>query len=123
MNAGLQNPHRVCIAGASGRMGQMLVDAVRASGDCVLSGALDIPASPAIGLDAGAFGGQATGVTITGDLAAGLAGSRFLIDFTRPEGTLEHLAECVKQGVNVVIGTTGFTEEQKAQIAEASPAI
>ena len=67
-----QNLHRVCIAGASGRMGQMLVDAVRASGDCVLSGALDIPASPAIGLDAGAFGGQATGVAITADLAAGL---------------------------------------------------
>ena len=65
-----QNLHRVCIAGASGRMGQMLVDAVRASGDCVLSGALDVPGSPAIGLDAGAFGGQATGVAITADLAA-----------------------------------------------------
>ena len=118
-----QNLHRVCIAGASGRMGQMLVDAVRASGDCVLSGALDVPTSPAIGLDAGAFGGQATGVTITADLAAGLKGSQCLIDFTRPEGTLAHLRECVKQGVNVVIGTTGFSEEQKAQIAEASKSI
>ena len=115
--------HRVCIAGASGRMGQMLVDAVRASGDCVLAGALDIPASPAIGLDAGAFGGQATGVAITADLVAGLSGSQVLIDFTRPEGTMAHLRACVQQGVNLVIGTTGFTEVQKAEIAEASKSI
>ena len=123
MSAANLSPHRVCIAGASGRMGQMLIDAVRASDDCVLSGALDIPASPAIGLDAGAYGGQATGVAITADIAAGLAGSQFLIDFTRPEGTLAHLRECVRLGVNVVIGTTGFTDAQKAEIAEASKSI
>jgi 4-hydroxy-tetrahydrodipicolinate reductase len=123
MSATPDNRHRVCIAGASGRMGQMLVDAVRASGDCVLTGALDVPASPAIGLDAGAFGGQATGVAITADLVVGLSGSQVLIDFTRPEGTLAHLRACVQQGVNVVIGTTGFTDEQKAQIAEASKSI
>jgi len=117
----MSNPmFRVCVAGASGRMGQMLVDAVRHSGDCVLSGALDIAASPAIGQDAGASSGQPTGVAITADLATGLAGSQFLIDFTRPEGTLAHLQECVKHGVNVVIGTTGFTEAQKAEIAEAA---
>lgn len=123
MSAASQSPLRVCIAGASGRMGQMLIDAVRSSDDCVLAGALDIPSSPAIGLDAGAYGGQTTGVAITGDIAAGLAGCQFLIDFTRPEGTLEHLRECVRQGVNVVIGTTGFTEAQKAEIAEASKSI
>ena len=120
----MSNPmYRVCVAGASGRMGQMLVDAVRHSGDCVLSGALDIAASPAIGQDAGAPSGQPTGVSITADLATGLAGSQFLIDFTRPEGTLAHLQECVKHGVNVVIGTTGFTEAQKAEIAEAAKRI
>ncbi|MEZ5644917.1 MAG: 4-hydroxy-tetrahydrodipicolinate reductase [Burkholderiaceae bacterium] len=115
--------HRVCVAGASGRMGQMLVDAVRHSGDCVLTGALDMAGSPAVGQDAGAFGGQSTGVAITADLAAGLAASRYLIDFTRPEGTMLHLRECVKQGVNLVIGTTGFSEAQKAEIAEASRSI
>jgi len=98
-------------------MGQMLVEAVRASGDCVLSGALDIAGSPAIGQDAGAFSGQASGVAITADLAAGLSGSQFLIDFTRPEGTLAHLRECQRHGVGVVIGTTGFSEAQKAEIA------
>ena len=112
--------HRVCVAGASGRMGQMLIDAVRAADDCVLSGALDIAASPAIGQDAGAYAGQALGVAITADVAAGLQSSQALIDFTRPEGTLVHLRECVKQRVNLVIGTTGFTEAQKAEIAEAS---
>lgn len=112
--------HRVCVAGASGRMGQMLIDAVRAADDCVLSGALDIPSSPAVGLDAGAYAGQALGVAITADVAAGLQGSHALIDFTRPEGTLLHLRECVKQGVNLVIGTTGFTDAQKAEIAEAA---
>ena len=112
--------HRICVAGASGRMGQMLIDAVRAADDCVLSGALDIPASPAIGQDAGAYAGQPLGVAITADVAAGLQGSQVLIDFTRPEGTLQHLRECVKQRVNLVIGTTGFTDAQKAEIAEAA---
>ncbi|MFN3496622.1 MAG: 4-hydroxy-tetrahydrodipicolinate reductase, partial [Hydrogenophaga sp.] len=115
--------HRVCIAGASGRMGQMLVDAVRSSGDCQLTGALDVATSPTLGQDAAAFAGHASGVTITSDLAAGLSGSQCLIDFTRPEGTLAHMRECVKLGVNLVIGTTGFTEEQKEAITEASASI
>jgi 4-hydroxy-tetrahydrodipicolinate reductase len=114
---------RVCVAGASGRMGQMLVDAVRASGDCVLSGALDMATSPTLGQDAGAFAGQATGVTITADLHQGLADSHCLIDFTRPEGTLAHLRACVQHGVNAVIGTTGFSDAQKAEIAEAAKTI
>ena len=114
---------RVCIAGASGRMGRMLIEAVRASGDCTLAGALDVAGSPAIGQDAGAYAGQATGVAITADLVAGLRGSHCLIDFTRPEGTMAHLDACVAEGVNLVIGTTGFSDEQKARIAEAAQRI
>jgi 4-hydroxy-tetrahydrodipicolinate reductase len=110
--------HKIAIAGASGRMGHMLIDAVRATDDCVLSGALDIAASPAIGQDAGAFAGQATGVLITSDLRSGLQNSQVLIDFTRPEGTLAHLQVCRELGVAAVIGTTGFTDAQKAEIAE-----
>ena len=110
----------IAIAGASGRMGQMLIEAVRAADDCVLSGALDIAASPAIGLDAGAFAGQTTGVLISADIAQGLKNSRVLIDFTRPEGTMAHLAVCRANGVAMVIGTTGFTDSQKAEIAEAA---
>ena len=112
--------HRIAIAGASGRMGQMLIDAVRAADDCTLTGALDIAASPAIGKDAGSFSGQPTGVLITADLKAGLANSQVLIDFTRPEGTMEHLKVCRALGVAMVIGTTGFTEAQKAEIDAAA---
>jgi 4-hydroxy-tetrahydrodipicolinate reductase len=101
-------------------MGQMLIDAIRAADDCSLSGALDVVGSPAIGKDAGASSGQPTGTLITADLHAGLANSQVLIDFTRPEGTLAHLKVCREIGVSLVIGTTGFTEAQKAEIAEAS---
>ena len=112
--------HKIAIAGASGRMGQMLIEAVCAADDCVLSGALDIAASPGIGLDAGAFAGQRTGVVIHSDLRQGLEDSQVLIDFTRPEGTLQHLKVCRELGVAAVIGTTGFSDAQKAEIAKAA---
>nr|CBA31151.1 Dihydrodipicolinate reductase [Curvibacter putative symbiont of Hydra magnipapillata] len=115
--------HTIAIAGASGRMGQMLIDAVRAADDCSLAGALDIAGSPSLGLDAGAFSGQATGVLITADVREGLKNSQALIDFTRPEGTLAHLQVCRELGVAAVIGTTGFTDEQKAEIAEIAKSI
>ncbi|MGZ5156338.1 MAG: 4-hydroxy-tetrahydrodipicolinate reductase [Caldimonas sp.] len=117
--AALAPAGRLCIAvaGASGRMGRMLVEAVTASPDLQLSGALEVGASPAIGSDATAFLGRDSGVRIGADVAAGLAGADVLIDFTRPEGTLAHLAICRELGVNAVIGTTGFAPAQKAEIA------
>lgn len=115
--------HSIAIAGASGRMGQMLIDAVRAADDCSLAGALDIVGSPSLGLDAGAFSGKPAGVLITADLREGLKNSEALIDFTRPEGTLAHLQVCCELGVAAVIGTTGFTDEQKAEIAEIARSI
>jgi 4-hydroxy-tetrahydrodipicolinate reductase len=108
----------VAVAGAGGRMGHMLIEAVLASADCRLTGALDVAGSPAIGSDAGTFLGKTTGVAITAELRAGLAGADVLIDFTRPEGTLAHLAVCRELGVRAVIGTTGFTPLQKAAIAD-----
>ena len=113
-------PHRIAVAGASGRMGHMLIEAITAADDCVLAGALDIAASPALGIDASAFLGRPSGVAITADLAAGLQGAQVLIDFTRPEGTLAHVKACRAQGVNLVIGTTGFSEAEKAEIAAAA---
>ncbi|MDD5332829.1 MAG: 4-hydroxy-tetrahydrodipicolinate reductase [Rhodoferax sp.] len=112
--------HRIAIAGAFGRMGQMLIEAVRASADCRLVGALDLAGSPAIGTDAAAFLGQSSGVSITADVAQGLQNADTLIDFTRPEGTLAHLRVCRERGVNLVIGTTGFSAAQKAEIAAAA---
>ena len=109
-------PLRIAVAGASGRMGHMLVEAVLAAPDLQLAGALDVAGSPALGHDAGAFAGRPTGVAITSDLHTGLAGAQVLIDFTRPEGTLAHLAVCRALGVKAVIGTTGFSPAQKAEI-------
>lgn len=114
---------RIAIAGAFGRMGRMLVEAVLASEDCVLAGALEHGASPAVGQDASAFLGRTSGVTITADLAQGLANADVLIDFTRPEGTLAHLAACVQHGVQLVIGTTGFDAAGKAAITAAAERI
>ena len=110
--------HRIAVAGASGRMGHMLIEAVRAADDCQLAGALDREGSPTLGGDAGAFLGFAAGVGVTADLRTGLAGAQVLIDFTRPEGTMAHLAVCRELGVQAVIGTTGFSDAQKAEIAE-----
>ena len=112
--------HNICVAGASGRMGRMLVEAILNADDCTLTGALDVPGSPALGTDPAAFLGKDSGVRITADLAQGLQGADCLIDFTRPEGTLAHLKVCEQLGVKLVIGTTGFTDAQKAEIADAS---
>lgn len=109
---------RIAIAGASGRMGHMLIEAVLASGDCQLAAALDQAGNPLLGTDAGAFLGKTTGVRIESDVRAALAKADVLIDFTRPEGTLAHLAVAAELGVKVVIGTTGFSDGQKAEIAE-----
>ena len=87
-------PLRVAVAGASGRMGQMLIEAVKGAPDCALAATLDI------------------GV----DLRSTLSAAQVLIDFTRPEGTLAHLAICREFGVKAVIGTTGFSDAEKAEI-------
>ena len=118
LNHQVTAPLRIAVAGASGRMGHMLLEAVNASEDCVLSGALDIASSPAINSDSLGYLGQASGVFVTNDFQKGLSQSQVLLDFTRPEGTLAHLQACRKLGVKAVIGTTGFSAEQKAEIAE-----
>jgi 4-hydroxy-tetrahydrodipicolinate reductase len=102
----------VAVAGASGRMGRTLIEAILAAPDCHLSAALDLPDSRALGSDAGTTLGATTGVFISSDVRDSLAGSQFLIDFTRPEGTLAHLQVARELGVKMVIGTTGFTPAQ-----------
>ena len=118
MSAPPSSAHAIAIAGATGRMGHMLIEAIEAADDCRLAGALDIAGSPALGQDAAAWLGKASGVAITSDLRAGLQGAQCLIDFTRPEGTMAHLQACRDLGVKAVIGTTGFSDAQKAEIAE-----
>jgi len=112
------NGLRIAVAGASGRMGRTLVEAVAAAPDCTLAGALDVAGSPALGTDPAAFLGRSSGLVVTDDIDAGLHNAQVLVDFTRPEGTLAHLDACRRLGVKAVIGTTGFSDAQRAQVAE-----
>ena len=103
---------KVAIAGAGGRMGRALIEAVAADPALELAAALDAAGSPALGQPAGKL-------KVGSDLRA-LGGADVLIDFTRPEGTLAHLDACLRQGKALVIGTTGFSDAQKARIAEGA---
>ncbi len=114
---------KIAIAGASGRMGRMLIETVLNDSGATLSGALDRADSPQLGQDAGAFLGKQTGVLLTDDVERVFAESDYLIDFTRPEGTLMHLEAAQRHNVKMVIGTTGFDNEQKAQLRDAADKI
>ncbi len=109
---------KVAVAGSSGRMGHMLIEAVLGSGDMQLTAAMDMVNAEALGQDACAFLGRSSGILISSDARSALTGCDVLIDFTRPEGTMTHLALCRELGVKAVIGTTGFTDAQKLEIAE-----
>lgn len=111
---------RCAIAGAGGRMGRMLIEAALNAHDVELAAALDVPGSPFLGKDAGELVGQTCGVLVGADVEAALSRADCLIDFTRPEGTLGHLEICRRLGVRAVIGTTGFSPEQKRQIEVAA---
>jgi 4-hydroxy-tetrahydrodipicolinate reductase len=113
------NSLKIAVAGASGRMGRMLIEAILNAPDTTLAGALDVPGSPAIGTDAAAFLGKPAGVLVESDFDKALANADFLIDFTRPEGTLKHLEYCAAKGIRMIIGTTGFDDAGKAAIAAA----
>ena len=114
------NKIKIAIAGSGGRMGKTLLESVLQSPDLILHAALEHAASPHLGRDAGEWVGSTCGVRISHDLTTALQDADVLIDFTRPEGTLSHLAVCQKLGVNMVIGTTGFSAQQKAQLGAAA---
>jgi len=98
-------------------MGQALIEALSSDRELVLSAALDVAESTLIGRDAGERFGRATGVRVASDIDAAAAAADVLIDFTRPEGTLAHLAACVRHRTAAVVGTTGLSEAEKADIA------
>jgi 4-hydroxy-tetrahydrodipicolinate reductase len=102
---------RVAIAGAGGRMGRALLEAARATEGVALAAAVDIAPGSWAGMDIGT------------DVAGALCGADVLIDFTRPEGTLEHLRACREAGRGLVIGTTGFAPAQLAEIRAAASRI
>jgi 4-hydroxy-tetrahydrodipicolinate reductase len=111
---------RVAVAGAGGRMGRALLEAATATPGVSLGAALDIASSPWIGRDAGDLATAARGTAIVPDVAKALAASDVLVDFTRPEGTLEHVRACRKAGKAIVIGTTGFAPPALEEIRAAA---
>ena len=111
---------KIAIMGAAGRMGRTLIDACSLTPTLKLTAAIDRPDSSLIGRDAGECnGGWAMDVPICGHLADA-ADFDVLIDFTLPEVTLANLEFCRSKGKRMVIGTTGFTPEQRATIAAAA---
>lgn len=110
---------RIAIAGANGRMGRMLIEAVLDHSTLKLSAALCMPSAPEEGKDAAEFLGRQSGVMISSDLSV-LSDADCLIDFTRPEGTMTHLQSCQKYGVKMVIGTTGFSAQEFATLEAAA---
>jgi len=111
---------RLAIAGSSGRMGRALVEAVLGTSDMRLAAALEQKGNAHVGKDAGELVGAPGGVKVSDDVARAIAGIDVFIDFTRPEGTLAHVAACRQRGVNMVIGTTGFGDAQQKEIAAAA---
>ncbi len=112
---------RVAIVGASGRMGLTLIQAVTQAPALTLTVAIDRADSPVMGKDAGEAAGAGTvGINITDNLAAVIDQFDVLIDFTRPDVSIEYLEHCRQAGKRMVIGTTGFSDAQKAQITEAA---
>lgn len=110
----------IAVAGSSGRMGRALLNAITQESDLCLSAALEQSGNPYLTKDVGELVGVPCGITVTDNFSTALPGCDLLVDFTRPVGTLEHLLICRTEKVKMVIGTTGFSEEQKKAIKAAS---
>ena len=112
---------RIAITGAAGRMGRSLIEACQQTDGLKVTVALEHPESSLLGSDAGDLAGIGKlDVAVGADLAAVTDDFDVLIDFTRPEPTLANLEICRQAGRRMVIGTTGFSDEQKTQIAAAA---
>ena len=114
---------KIAVCGASGKMGRALIACVRDDEALTLVGALELPGNACLGRDAGGLLGFDSGVVISSDIDAVTSSADVLIDFTRPEGTIEHLKACTSNNTAMVIGTTGFTDIQKDLIKQAAESI
>ncbi|MBD9417227.1 4-hydroxy-tetrahydrodipicolinate reductase [Pseudomonas sp. PDM16] len=115
---------RIAVMGAAGRMGKILIEAISQAEGAQLTAAVDRPDSSLIGADAGELAALGKiGVTLAGDLNAVLDQFDVLIDFTHPSVTLKNLEICRQAGKAMVIGTTGFSPEEKQLLSEAAKQI
>ncbi len=111
----------ITVTGAGGRMGRSLIEAVEQQQSAILVSAIEHSDSSYLGVDAGELAGIGkVDVVIGPNVDAALDGADVLIDFTRPAVTIANIEQCCRQGTKMVIGTTGFSDEEKAIIEEAS---
>ncbi|MCW8923256.1 MAG: 4-hydroxy-tetrahydrodipicolinate reductase [Gammaproteobacteria bacterium] len=114
----------IAVTGAAGRMGRALIDACNQAEACQLSAAIEHSGNPLVGSDAGDIVGIGSlGVTLVDNLSEVKDQFDVLIDFSSPEATLENLAFCIANDKSIVIGTTGFSDEQKQHISDAAKRI
>lgn len=110
-------PTKIAVTGAAGRMGKMLIEALAQSSEGELSAAIERPESTLIGADAGELAGMGrNGIKVVGDIADCVNDFDVLIDFTAPAATLINAQFCADHGKGIVIGTTGFSESELAQL-------
>lgn len=114
----------IAVTGAAGRMGRNLIQACHENANCQLGAAIEHEGSAFIGQDAGDLAGVGSlNKKLVSQLSAAAGDFHTLIDFTRPDVTLQNIADCVSHGKNIIIGTTGFSDAEKQQIEEASKSI
>ena len=115
---------RVIINGACGRMGRLIIQGVSQQADMQLVGAIEYPEHPQIGSDAGVVAGIGDiGVPITGELEDILQNADVVIEFSKPEATLEHLQQVVNADKAMIIATTGYDADELATVKELASQI
>ena len=119
----MMKPIKIVVVGATGKLGQTLIEEIFNNKGLHLSAAVDIASSSFIGSDAGSLLGLKTDVLISEELTESHAESDILIDFTRPEASLSYLDFCLTHNINYVLGTTGFNEDEKKKIHAAAKKI
>ncbi len=108
---------KIALSGAAGRMGKRILTLAHGHPDISITGALEFPGHPSIGRDAGDVAGVGSlGVAISSDVSQVLQGCDVLIDFTTPEASLHHVQEAARLDRAIVVGTTGLSEEQRAEL-------
>ena len=119
----MKNPLRIVIVGASGKMGQVLIKQISNNPDLLLTGAIDQASCPTLGMDAGALFGIKTDVIVNDDFELIIKKGDYVIDFTRPEASICYLEVALKNNIKYVLGTTGFSDQEKEKISLASKKI
>lgn len=119
----MSNLLKIIVVGATGRMGQAIVNEIYNDSNLQLFGAIDLDSCQRIGKDVGELMGIFTNVVISSDLNSIIKDCDILIDFTRPEASLKYLLLCVDNNISYVLGTTGFSDLEKHKIVEASKKI